>query len=153
VSAIVVAPFVRSAREGIGAGLSDARAKLLCVRRTLPIVLVVVAALADTASATGLAFYALVAAVPFAAVASLDAYAELLDAGSRARVVRAQALLWPAALALIVLSAAARAPAIAEGAVPRFGSTALLACLLVFLVQAVFAGVAFFREPVRAGSS
>jgi hypothetical protein len=120
------------------------------LRRTLPVVLVVVAALADAASAAGLAFYALVVAVPFAALASLGAYGELIDAREGGAVTageRVQAVLWPVALALIVLGAAARAPALAEHAVPRFGSTAMLACLLVFLVQAVAAGFAFFREP------
>ena len=146
-----MSPFVRSA-GGYRRRIVRCAREAWVVRRTLPIVLVVVAALADTASAPGLAFYALVAAVPFAAVASLDAYGDMLDAGSGSGVVRVQALLWPVALALIVLSAAARAPAVADHAVPRFGSTALLACLLVFLVQAVSAGVAFFREPVRAGS-
>src|SRR5207248_7736195 len=66
-------------------------------RRVLPVGLVVAAAAADGAGVHGFAFYLLLAAVPAAAVAALDAFGELLDdAGSRLH-----ALLWAVVLALM----------------------------------------------------
>jgi hypothetical protein len=94
---------------------------------------VVAAAAADGAGVHGIAFYALLAAVPAAAVAALDAFGEMLDdAGSRLH-----ALLWAVVLALTVAGAAVRAPAVTEGTVPAVARTALVACLAIFCVQAV----------------
>ena len=101
-------------------------------RRTVPVALVVAAALAERLGAPSLAFYALLLAVPAAAVVTLTAVAELVDGTAG----RAQPLLWGAALALIVVAAAARAPALAAGIVPRTGESALLACLTLFCTQA-----------------
>ncbi len=102
-------------------------------RRALPVGLVVAAAAADGAGAHGLAFYALLLAVPAAAVVALDELGELLE-GKRDHV---HALLWAIVLALIVVGAAVRAPAVTEGVVPALGRSALLACLATFCVQAV----------------
>jgi hypothetical protein len=52
---------------------------------------------------------------------------------------RLQALLWALLLALAVLGAASRAPALAEGVVPRLAGTAVIACLLVLTVEGVVA--------------
>ena len=114
-------------------------------RRALPVGLVVAAAAADGAGAHGLAFYALLLAVPAAAVVALDELGELLE-GKRDHV---HALLWAIVLALIVVGAAARAPALAEGPVPPIGRVAVLACLTLFCVQAVL-GLVF--ELGRRGS-
>jgi hypothetical protein len=104
-------------------------------RRAVPVVLVVAAAAADGAGAHALAFYALLIAVPAAAVAALDAFGHVLD-GAQDHL---HALLWTVVLALVVVGAAVRAPAVTEGAVPALGRSALLACLAVFCVQAMVA--------------
>jgi hypothetical protein len=111
-------------------------------RRVLPVGLVVAAAAADGAGVHGMAFYLLLAAVPAAAVAALDAFGELLDdAGSHLH-----ALLWAVVLALTVAGAAVRAPAITEGTVPALARSALVACLGIFCVQALVALAAELRR-------
>ncbi|MDQ2911020.1 MAG: hypothetical protein M3R39_08415 [Actinomycetota bacterium] len=107
-------------------------------RRAIPVGLVVAAAAADGAEAHGLAFYALLAAVPAAAVLALSSFGDLLDG----TVDHVHALLWAVVLLLTVTGAAVRAPALAEGAVPALARTALLISLAVFCLQAVL-GVAF----------
>jgi hypothetical protein len=114
--------------------------------------LVVTAALADVGSHAGLAFYALVLAVPFTAAAALNAYGDLIDADEDGRgrsMERLQALCGGNALVLLVLGAAARAPAVGEGSVPRFATTALVLALAVLLVQAAVASARQIREPSR----
>jgi hypothetical protein len=110
-------------------------------RRAVPVGLVVAAAAADGAGAHGLAFYALLLAVPAAAVAALDAFGHVLDGGRD----HLHALLWTVVLALVVVGAAVRAPAVTEGAVPALARSALLACLAVFCVQAMVALAAELR--------
>jgi hypothetical protein len=101
--------------------------------RAAPGVLAAAAAVADFASAPVLAFYALVLAVPPAAAAGLAAYGDLIDEDAG----WLRACLWPAALELLVVGTAARAPALGEGTVPALATSALLACLALFLAQAV----------------
>ena len=79
-------------------------------RRVLPALLTVAAAFADAHGAHGLAFDALLGAIPFAAVSSLVAFGAYLDRREDA-VAGLQALLWTLSLALLVLSCAARSPA------------------------------------------
>lgn len=102
-------------------------------RRAIPIGLVFAAAAADGAGAHELAFYALLLAVPAAAIVALDCFGALLD-GAHDHL---HALLWTIVLALIVAGAAVRAPAVTEGAVPGPARSALLACLAIFCIQAV----------------
>lgn len=102
----------------------------------------VAAAAADGAGAHELAFYALLLAVPAAAVVALDTFGELLD-GTDSHL---HALLWTVVLALIVVGAAVRAPAVTEGAVPALARSALLACLAIFCVQAVASLMAELRR-------
>jgi hypothetical protein len=111
-------------------------------RRVIPVGLVVAAAAADGAGAHELAFYALLLAVPAAAVVALDTFGELLD-GARDHL---HALLWTVVLGLIVVGAAVRAPAVTEGAVPALARSALLACLVIFCVQAIVSLAAEFRR-------
>jgi hypothetical protein len=111
-------------------------------RRAIPVGLVVAAAAADGAGAHELAFYALLLAVPAAAVVALDTFGELLDGAQN----HLHALLWTVVLALIVAGAAVRAPAITEGAVPTLARSALLACLAIFCVQAVASLMAELRR-------
>jgi hypothetical protein len=111
-------------------------------RRAIPVGLVVAAAAADGAGAHELAFYALLLAVPAAAVAALDTFGRLLDGAQE----HLHALLWTVVLALIVAGAAVRAPAVTEGAVPTLARSALLACLVIFCVQAVVSLAAELRR-------
>lgn len=101
--------------------------------RWFPVALVVAAAAADGAGMHGVAFYALLAAVPAVAVAALGAYGDLLERGGG----RVQACLWGAVLALTVTGAAVRAPSLAEGTVPALGRSAVVACLAIFCAQAI----------------
>jgi hypothetical protein len=101
--------------------------------RWIPVVLVVAAAAADGAGMHGVAFYALLAAVPAVAAAGLGAYGEALERGGGGM----QAWLWGVVLALTVIGAAVRAPALAEGTVPALARSAVVACLGIFCAQAI----------------
>jgi len=103
-------------------------------RRALPAFLALVAAVADRHGAHGLAFDLLLAAVPFAAVAGIASFADYLDNREDA-VVAVQALLWALALAMIVLSCAARSPATETHSLPTLGWSSLVAGLGVFAVK------------------
>ena len=129
-------------------GPSDPRENLRSVgRRVLPVVLTVLAAFADARGSYGLAFDALLAAIPFAAVAGLESFGAYLDA----RRGGVHALLWVLALALLVLSCAARSPATQTHTLPALGWSALVASLFVFGVQAVLAVAPQLRRlaPMR----
>jgi len=104
--------------------------------RGIPVALVVAAAAADGAGMHGVAFYALLAAVPAVAAAGLGAYGEALEG----RGTRVHAYLWGLVLALTVTGAAVRAPFLAEGTVPALARSAVVACLAIFCAQAI-AGV------------
>ncbi|HET7758457.1 MAG TPA: hypothetical protein VFK62_00905 [Gaiellaceae bacterium] len=92
----------------------------------------IAAAAADGAGSHQLAFYALLLAVPAAAVVALEAFGQVLDGADE----HLHALLWTIVLALVVVGCAVRAPAVTEGAVPTLARSALLACLAVFCLQA-----------------
>jgi hypothetical protein len=109
----------------------------------------VIAALADMRGGHGLAFDALLGAVPFAAVAGLDAFGEYLD-GREDSFAGLQALLWVLALALLVVSCAVRSPVTQTHTLPPLGWSALVGCLAVFGVKAVVAAVPHARRlPLR----
>jgi hypothetical protein len=110
--------------------------------RGIPVALVVAAAAADGAGMHGVAFYALLAAVPAVAAAALAAYGEALEREAG----RLQAYLWAVVLALTVIGAAVRAPALAEGTVPALGRSAVVACLAIFCAQAIAGLVAELRR-------
>jgi len=97
----------------------------------LAVGLVLVAGLADAAGGHRLAFYLLVLAVPAIAAAALSALAAAFEQDSRA-VVRAW--IQAAALLLVLVSAAARAPARGEG-LPRLAISALVVCLALYGAQ------------------
>jgi hypothetical protein len=118
---------------------------VLVGRRAFPALLAVVAALADARGAHGLAYDALLAAVPFTAVTALVCFGEYLE--HRAGPVGGlQSLLWCLSLALLVLSCAARSPATQTHTLPPLGASALLACLAVFAVKLVVAGAPHVRR-------
>ena len=104
------------------------------MRRVLPGLLAIAAFYADGRGSHGLAFDALLGAIPFAAVAALETFGTFLEARDDA-VAGVQALLWALALSLLVLSCAARSPATAAGTLPTLGASALAAALVVFAVK------------------
>jgi hypothetical protein len=114
----------------------------------LPALLAVAAAVADSRGAHGLAFDALLAAVPFAAVAALAAFGEYLDRDVEAGSAL-QSLLWALVVALLVMSCAARSPATQTQALPPLGWSALVGCLAVFAVKAFLAGAPYLRLALR----
>jgi hypothetical protein len=103
-------------------------------RRVLPALLVVIAAFADARGAHGLAFDALLGAIPFAAVSALVGFGEYLEQREDS-VAGLQALLWTLAVALLVLSCAARSPATQTHALPPLGASALVGCLAVLAIK------------------
>jgi hypothetical protein len=118
------------------------------VRRALPVLLAVIAAVADSRGAHGLAFDALLGAVPFTGVAALEAFGSYLDDRRRA-FGGFQALLWLLALTLLVLSCAVRSPAAHLQAVPPLGTSALTALIVVYAVKALLALAPFARLALR----
>jgi hypothetical protein len=108
----------------------------------------VLAATADAHGAHGLAFDALLAAVPFAAVAALVSFGEYLD-GREEPLVGLQSLLWALAVALLVISCAARAPAPQTHDMPPHGRSARVGCLAVFALKACVAAAPYLRLAWR----
>ena len=120
-------------------------------RRALPVVLVLAATAADSLARPGWAFYALLAAVPFAAVAALSAFGDLLDGSGRAHdniLGALQTLLWAAALALIVAATSARSGVLDGAPAGSFARPALLACLAALALESVVAVLSHAREPI-----
>lgn len=109
---------------------SDERAS---INRLAPIALVLAAALADHFGAHTIAFDFLLLAVPVTAIAGLRSVSERLD--GRSNPVHAYG--WAVVLALLLIATAARAPAGGDASVPTVARSALLACLVVFCLQAV----------------
>jgi hypothetical protein len=118
-------------------------------RRALPALLALVAALADGRGAHAFAFDALLGAIPFAAVAALEAFGTYLEHREDA-VGGVQALLWTLALALLVLSCAARSPATQTATLPPLGWSALVACLGVFAIKVTVAAAPLARRLILA---
>ena len=120
-------------------------------RRALPVVLVLAATAADSLARPGWAFYALLAAVPFAAVAALSAFGDLLDGSARTHdntLGALQTLLWAAALVLIVAATSARSGVLDGAPAGSFARPALLACLGALALESLVAVLAHAREPV-----
>jgi hypothetical protein len=114
-------------------------------RRALPIVLTVIAAYADSRGAHGLAFDALLGAIPFTAAAALVGFGAYLE--DRDDPVKGlQALLWTFALALLVLSCAVRSPAAQTQSLPALGRSALVGCLAVLALKGGVALVPLVRR-------
>ncbi len=107
-----------------------------------------VAAIADSRGSHGLAFDALIAAVPFTAVAALGAFDVYL--GDRERSFAGlQALLWALALTMLVLSCAARSPATQMHTLPPLGASALAALLVVYAAKVLLAILPYARLALR----
>ena len=111
--------------------------------------LAVVAATADRHGDHGLAFYALLGAVPFAAVSGIVSFGDYLERREDP-IVAFQAMLWGCALAMLVLSCAARSPATAAHQLPPLGWSALVASLGVFALKACLGVVPLVRHLAYA---
>ena len=112
------------------------------INRLAPIALVLAAALADHFGAHTIAFDFLLLAVPVTAIAGLRSVSERLDGkGGPIHVYG-----WGVVLALLLIATAARAPAGGDASVPTVARSALLACLVVFCLQAVGALAREFRR-------
>ena len=118
--------------------------------RLLAVVLVLAAALADAAGAHAFAYYALVAAVPLAAVAALFALGAILDGSAGGPLDRVLAALSASALPFLLLGTAVRAPLLADAPPPAVGITCVVACLALFAVQALLAATAAVPRGLRA---
>jgi uncharacterized membrane protein HdeD (DUF308 family) len=114
-------------------------------RRVLPGILAIVAAFADARGAHGLAFDLLLAAIPFTAVAALVSFGTYLE-DRASSLIGLQALLWTLALALLVLSCAARSPASSTDTLPPLGWSALIGCLGVFAIKIAVAAAPQLRR-------
>jgi hypothetical protein len=112
--------------------------------------LVVGAALADAAGSHALAYYALVAAVPVAAVAALCAVGAVLDGSAAGVLDRRLAVLSAAAAPLVLLGAASRAPLVEGASPPVLGIAAVVCCLALFAVQALLTAASAQSRPLRA---
>jgi low temperature requirement protein LtrA len=113
---------------------------LSVARRAVPAGLVVAAVLADNSGSATAAFYAFLGLVLVSAVIALNAYGDLVENAppkEEETPRRLQALLWAVLLALALLGAATRAPALGQGAVPGLASTAVIACLLLLTVEGI----------------
>ena len=111
-------------------------------RRVWPAALVTVAAVADLVGAHSLALDGLLLAVPLVAVAALVSFGEYLDSES-GTVAGFQALLWAAAVVLVVLSCALRSQAL--HGVPPLAISSLFMCLGIFAVQGIVAAAPHAR--------
>ena len=118
-------------------------------RRLIPAVLAIAAAIADARGAYGLAFDALLGAVPFAAVSALVGFGDYLERRDEA-MQGLQAFLWTLVLGLLVLSCAARSPATQTHSLPALGASALVGCLAMLALKACVAGAPYMRRLTPA---
>ena len=112
--------------------------------------LILAAALADAAGAHGVAFYALVAAVPFGAAAVLESFGSLLDRLDDA-VAALQTLLWAVCLVLVLAGCAARTSSLQTAGLPRFAATTLSAALVVLALKAALSAWTVARVRLARG--
>jgi hypothetical protein len=128
---------MRETRSGAGAMAVELAGALLLVT-----------AVFDALGQAAASFYLLVLAVPVTAIAGLVCFGRVVDAAGNGRgdtLGRLQASLATVLVILIVMGAAVRAPAVAEGAVPAAASVALAVAFGVLVLQALVALV-----PVRS---
>ncbi len=118
------------------------------VRPVLSALFAVIAAVADSRGAHGLAFYALLGAVPFTGVAALEAFGRYLDERGRA-LSGLQSLLWLLALTMLVLSCAVRSPAAPLHSVPPLATSALTALLCIYALKVLLTLAPYARLALR----
>jgi hypothetical protein len=96
-------------------------------RRALPALLALIAFVADVSGSHGVALGFVLVAIPAAFSLALECYGDALEA----RCGGLRPLVAAGGLALLVLSAALRSPAVVGG-VPRLAVSALVLCLLLY---------------------
>lgn len=106
----------------------------------LPLTIAIGALAADSAGVHQVAFYLVLLAIPAAAGAALAAAGDLAEG----RSVALRTIATAGALALLVLSSAARANAPVGGGVPAIAVSALLAALLAYASL----GIAWLAHPI-----
>jgi len=111
-------------------------------RRVLPVLFVVLAALADSLGAHRLAADSLLAALPFAAVAALVTFGDYIDSGRGPAAL--QSLCSAAIVVFLVISCAVRNSAL--HGVPPLGLSSLIAVIGLFAVKAVVAVAPHLRR-------
>jgi hypothetical protein len=111
-------------------------------RRVLPALFVAIAVVAELAGSYSLASDALLAALPFAAVAALVAFGDYID--SATAVMGLQSLCSGAIVVLLVVSCAARNAAV--HGVPPLGVSSLVAVVCLFALKAAFSGTPYLRR-------
>ena len=120
--------------------------------RLLTVGLVLGAALADAGGAYGLAYYALVAAVPAGALAALAAVGAVLDGSADEPLDRVLAGLSAVAVPFILLGAAVRVPLLENAPPPTIGATCIVVCLALFALQALLSVTAAAPRTLRAAA-
>jgi hypothetical protein len=124
-------------------------------RRWLPLALALTAAALDVAGSHALAFHVLLMAVPAVAFSALGALGELVDLRADGRAdtpLYAQQFLAVLGLALVVLSAAVRAPALGESSAPAFAVNVLSIGLVLLCLEAALAAL-WVPRPARIRSA
>jgi hypothetical protein len=109
------------------------------------VALVLFSIVSDALGSQTLSFYCLLATVPAIVVAGLAAVEEQLQPGAQPHR-RLVAMLHVVTLLLVLVAAALRAPLRAEGAVPQAAVSALIACLVVFAIQALIGSLPAIRR-------
>ena len=154
-------PLALSRKEGAHAGNmvspvlkgpSGAAANMRTMRlRLVTFALVVAAVGADASGEHALAYYALVACVPAAAVAGLAALGAILDHTAAEPADRASAVLSAILVPFLLLATAVRAPLLVEGPPPAVGVAAVVCCVGVLALQGLLA-VAVIVDRARLGT-
>jgi hypothetical protein len=121
-------------------------------RELLPVALVLLVTVTDAAGVSTLSFYLLLAAIPAIVVAGLAALEELLQPGALPHR-RAVGMLHVVTLVLVLVAAALRAPLRAEGTVPQAAVSAVIACLVVFAIQAVIGATPAIRRGLARATT
>jgi hypothetical protein len=116
-------------------------------RELLPAALVLLVTITDAAHASTLSFYLLLAVVPCIVVGGLASLEELVQPGARP-YCRLVGVLHVVTLLLVLISAAMRAPLRAEGTVPRAAVSAVIACLVVFAIQALISALPAIKRTL-----
>ena len=111
--------------------------------------LVLLSIVTDALGSPTLSFYRLLATVPAIVVAGLAAVEEQLQPGALPHR-RLVAMLHVVTLLLVLTAATLRAPLRAEGTVPQAAISALIACLVVFGIQALIGSLPAIRRTFGA---
>jgi hypothetical protein len=116
-------------------------------RSTISAALVLGAVVADGQHARTLALYLVLTAIPALAVTALSFFGDLVEGSADAEAGAVYVGLTSLALLLSIIGAAVRANALADGAIPALGISALVGALTLLGVQlAVWTSLRLSRE-------